>query len=237
MSKDNRLPSDDVMRLYALKEIENKKVARACANCTKYDKGNGKCTITKKMMSSYMTCPSHEYETEQIANVALNDLKNQQLEADKFENLLALAITTANTTTCFLEDLESRLKKMYKAECDKGNRKLLRRDLDMTESMENAFKDIQMFLEKIDQRYRFYVQPYLMKWFSSNGQINASQMDGHLNNSMEFGRLLMMFTRKCIGNEANCKAVFGLLDYMTNDYPYALDEKDAEHYKLKGFNE
>ena len=233
----NQLPSQDALKLFALKEMETRKVARACANCVRWDKAEKRCSKTGKLIDPFMVCLSHEFKTEHIANAALNDLKRQQTESDKFENLLALAITTANTTTCFLADLESRIKRIYKNEVCKENRKLLRKDLDMTESMKKAFKDIEDFMEKIDQRYRFYVQPYLMKWFSSEGKFNEHQSDGHLNNSMEFGRLLMLFTMKCIGNKENCDAVFNLLGSMQNDFNYALTEKDAEHYKLKGFDE
>ena len=35
--------------------------------------------------------------------------------------------------------------------------------------------------------------------------------DGHLNNSMEFCRLLMDFVIGCIGNKENCDKVFTML--------------------------
>lgn len=229
--------SEDVVRLQAIKQSKEKDVIKMCTNCVKWDKGCKKCSRTGTHTESYMFCPYHEFEIDNIVRIAMNDLKRQQCESDKVENLLALAITTANTTTCFLEDLESRIRKVYNAEKDKDNRKLLRKDLDMAETMEKAFKDIDGLLEKINQRYRFYIEPYIMKWFSSEGKFNAKQADGHLNNSMEFGRLLMMFTMKCIGNEKNCNAVFGLLDSMTNETEYALTPKDAEHYKLRGYDD
>lgn len=229
--------SEDVVRLQAIEQSKEKDVIKMCTNCVKWDKGCKKCFRTGTHTESYMFCPYHEFEIDNIVRIAMNDLKRQQCESDKVENLLALAITTANTTTCFLEDLESRIRKVYNAEKDKNNRKLLRKDLDMAETMEKAFKDIDGLLEKINQRYRFYIEPYIMKWFSSEGKFNAKQADGHLNNSMEFGRLLMMFTMKCIGNEKNCNAVFGLLDSMTNDADYALTPKDAEHYKLRGYDD
>lgn len=230
--------SEDAVRLQAIEQSKDRNVIKMCSNCCKWDKSLKKCSRTKTHTESYMFCPEHEFEIDQVVRVAMNDLKRQQLESDKVENLLALAITTANTTTCFIEDLESRIKKVYNAEKDKNNRKLLRKDLDMCDTMKKAFKDIDGLLEKISQRYRFYIEPYIMKWFSSDGQFNAKQADGHLNNSMEFGRLLMLFTMKCIGNEKNCDAVFGLLHSMQNEaFNYALTEKDAEHYKLKGYED
>jgi hypothetical protein len=233
----NKIPSQEAMQMLALKEFETRKIARACANCWKWEKANTRCSVSKKTMPAYMTCLSHEFDTEHIANVAIDSLKKQQAESDKFENLLALAITTANTTTCFLEDLETRIKKIYKNECNKENRKLLRKDMGMTDDMKKAFADIQDFLDKIERRYRFYVQPYIMKWFTKEGKFNEEQSDAHLNNAMEFGRLLMMFTMKCIGNKENCDAVFNLLASMENDNDYALNENDAAHYKLKGYDD
>lgn len=229
--------SEDAVRLQAIEESKDKSIVKMCSNCVKFDRANSRCLNVNKHTESYMFCPAHEFEIDRIVKVAMNDLKRQQTEADKIENLLALAITTANTTTCFLEDLESRIKKVYNSECSKENRKLLRRDIDMSSTMKKAFKDIESLMEKISQRYRFYVEPYIMKWFSSEGKFNAHQADGHLNNSMEFGRLLMLFTMKCIGNKKNCDAVFNLLGSMQNDFNYALTEKDAEHYKLRGFDE
>ena len=233
----NKIPSQEAMQMLALKEFETRKIARACANCCKWEKANTRCSVSKKTMPAYMTCLSHEFETEHIANVAIDSLKKQQAESDKFENLLALAITTANTTTCFLEDLETRIKKIYATECNKENRKLLRKDMEMTDDMKKAFADIQDFLDKIERRYRFYIQPYIMKWFTKDGKFSGENADAHLNNAMEFGRLLMMFTMKCIGNKDNCDAVFNLLASMENDPDYALNEKDAEHYKLRGYDD
>ena len=234
MGKENK-PSKEVMQMYALKEYESRNVARACHNCVRWDRGSQKCTVSKKMTSSFMFCPSHEFETERIANAALESLDKQQKQADKVENLLALAITTANTTTCFLADLEKRIRQIYNHENNKQMRTQLRKEMDMSDTMKKAFVDIEKLLEKVDQRYRFYVQPYLMKWFTVDGKFDEHQADGHLNNAMEFARLLMKFTMKCIGNGKNCDAVFALLDSMTNDYDYALDDNDAEHYRLKGY--
>ena len=236
-TNDNKIPSQEAMQMLALKEFETRKIARACANCCKWEKANTRCSVSKKTMPAYMTCLAHEFESEHIANAVIDSLKTQQKESDKIENLLALALTTANTTTCFLEDLEVRIKRIYANECNKENRKLLRKDLDMTSTMQKAFADIQDFLDKIERRYRFYVQPYITKWFTKDGKFSSEDADAQLNNAMEFGKLLMMFTMKCIGNKGNYDAVLNLLASMENDNDYALDEKDAAHYKLKGYDD
>ena len=161
-------------------------------------------------------------------------LKAEQTECEKIENLLALAITCANLTTCLIEDFERRTRKLYDREKEKRTKQLLRKDLTMGEDMDKAMKAIEEHLRKIDQQYRFYIQPRIDYMFTGKDKkYNVEKSDQHLNNSLEFGRLFINFTRKCIGNGANSDKVFALLDSLENDNPYGLTEADAEHYRLK----
>lgn len=180
-----------------------------------------------------MYCPSHEFKTEKLERDTMEYLKAEQIECEKIENLLALAITCANLTTCLIEDFERRTRKLYDREKEKRTKQLLRKDLTMGEEIDKAMKSIEEFLRKIDQQYRFYVQPRIDWMFTKNGKYDVKLSDGHLNNSLEFGRLFINFTRKCIGNGANSDKVFALLDSLENDNPYGLTEADAEHYRLK----
>ena len=228
--------TQEAAEMYALKVCDVKKVARACANCVRWDAKETKCGDSGKLTPAYMVCRTHEFRTEQIANAAIEFLEKQQKEADKIENLLALALTAANTTTCFIEDLETRVRRLYDSEKDKDIRRLLRKDLDMADSMKKAFADIEEFLVKIERRYRFYVLPHVMRIFTKGGKFDGELSDGHLNNAMEFGRLLMLYTMKCLDNKENDDAVFAMLHSLENNSDYALTEKDAEHYRLKGYN-
>ena len=229
--------TQEAAEMYALKICDVKNVARACANCVRWDAKETRCGDSGKLMPAYMVCRAHEFKTERIAKLALEFLEKQQIEADKIENILALALTAANTTTCFIEDLETRVRSLYNAEKDKDIRRLLRKDLDMADSMKKAFADIEEFLVKIERRYRFYIQPHVMRIFTKGGKFNEELSDGHLNNAMEFGRLLMLYTIKCIGNKENDDAVFSMLHSLKNDSGYALTEKDAEHYRLRGYGD
>ena len=242
---DDKLTREQVKKL-TIVQMEERRVPRMCANCSKWMRGETICTVRGNRTAAFMTCGSHEYEVENLVNKSMKILEEQQLEADKVGNLLALAITTANTTTLFLADLERRIKKIRSGETEKESRNLLKKDLNLAEDMKGAFVRIQDILgemqevmqeklAKIDREYEYHVQPYIDRVFRSKGKIDADRSDGHLNNSFEFGRLLVKFTKKAIYNEENENAIFDFIDSLHNDYDYALDEKDAEHYRLKGY--
>jgi hypothetical protein len=181
-----------------------------------------------------MTCGDHEFKTEKLEREAKEYLKAEQIECDKIENLLALAITASNLTTCYVEDVETRTRKFYKMEKEKRNKQLLRKDITMAEDIDKAMKAITELLRKIDQQYRFYVQPHIDRaLMGRDKQFDVRKLDSHLNNSLEFGRLLIKFTKKCLYNEDNSNKVFAFLDSLVNDVDYALTDDDAQHYKLK----
>lgn len=181
-----------------------------------------------------MFCPSHEFKTEKLERDTTEYLKAEKLECEKIENLLALSITCANLTTCFIEDFESRTRKLYDRETEKRTKQLLRKDLTMGEEIDHAMEKIEEYLHKIDQQYRFYIQPRIDYMFTGKDKkYDVEKSDQHLNNSLEFGRLFISFTRKCIGNQENSDKVFDLLDSLVNDTPYGLTDSDAEHYRLR----
>lgn len=228
------LPSQETVKTEILKELDNRNVPRMCSNCVTWDRATSRCNDTMKLTHSFMFCPKHMFKTEKLEREAMEYMKAESEECGKIENLLALAITSANVTSCFIEDFENRTKKLHKMEKDKRARCLLRKDLDMGDELEKGMEDIKTFLEKIDQRFRFYIQPHIDRMFTEKGKgYNVEKSDGHLNNSLELGRLLVKFVQKCIGNQSNSDKVFDLLDSLTNDTPYALTDKDAARYKLK----
>lgn len=232
------LPSKEKVKSEILKELDQRDVPRMCSNCVTWNRANSRCPKHNNMITqSFMTCPGHEFKTEKLEREAMEYLKDEAVECEKIENLLALAITCANLTTCLLEDFENRTKRLHVKETDRRTKLLLRKDLTMGETMIKAFKTIDDLLHKVDSQYRFYVQPEIDRMLTGKDKkCNVEKYDQHLNNSLEFGRLFIQFTRKCIGNKENRDKVFDLLDNMVNDQPYGLTEQDAEHYRLKGFN-
>ena len=216
--------------------MERMNVARACENCCLWNPRESKCTRTNSITMKFMFCPSHEFETESIARKAQRDLEEQLEESKKIEALLALSATTACSTTCFIEDMERKMKRFYKAEKDKRTKSLLKKDLDMAEQMDKAFEQIEYHLKEIEKQYNFYVQPWIDKLFSENGKLAVDKSDAHLNNSFEICRLLGKFVKACIGHKENYDAVFELLDKLENPAPYPLTDKDFDHYKLQDYN-
>lgn len=228
------IPSREDIKAEILKEFDIRNVPRMCGNCARWNRASSRCGDTGKITRDFMFCPTHEFKTEKLERDTQEYLKAEKLECEKIENLLALAITCSNLTTCFVEDFETRTRKLYDREKEKRTRLLLRKDLTMGEEIDKAMKAIEEHLRKIDQQYRFYVQPRIDYMFTGKDKkYDAEKADSHLSNSLEFGRLIVNFTRKCIGNAANSDKVFDLLDSLENDSPYGLTDSDAEHYRLK----
>lgn len=233
-----RLPSKETIKREIDRELEERNVPRMCSNCVTWDRACSRCPKNNNMIThSFMVCDKHEFKTEKLERESMEYLREEALECEKIENLLALAITCANLTTCILEDFENRTKKLHVKETDRRTKLLLRKDLTMGETMIKAFKTIDGLLHKVDSQFRFYVQPEIYRMLNGKDkQCNVEKYDQMLNNSLEFGRLFIQFTRKCIGNSENRDSVFSLLDSLQNDHPYGLDDKDIEHYRLKDFN-
>ena len=242
-----KIPTDEQIRKEIRDTIAANPGLRQCINCIHYDRVCSECDINHMKMYPYVAgCGGRHYETaeELLLRKAKEELTAQALECDKIENLLALAVTTSHSATCFLADLEKRIKGLRKKESDPQHKHNLKKDLDLVESMQNGMSLIngqltkmsdamQGNLDKIDSYYRWYIEPHILHMFSENGKLDYTKSDGHLNNSMEFCRLLVMFVKKCICNKENSDKVFALLDSLTNDTPYALTDKDAEHYRLR----
>lgn len=228
------LPSKETIKTEVLKELDKKDVPRMCSNCVLWDRASSRCSVIDKLTQSFMTCPNHEFKTEKFERETLEYLQAEKLECEKIENLLALAITCSNLTTCLIEDFEMRTRKLYDREKEKRTRQLLRKDLTMGEDIDKAMKAIEEHLRKIDQQYRFYIQPRIDYMFTGKDKkYDVEKSDQHLNNSLEFGRLFLYFTIKCIDNKENCDKVFELLESMQNDAHYGLTMQDAEHYRLR----
>lgn len=223
---------------------------KECGNCARCNLFLNKCE--KKDIKVYahlpaQRCPDYITNMELLVRETMNRLRAQVIECDKIENLLALSVTIANSTTCFLADLEKRMKKFRKETDSDECKREMKKDLDMAEQMNGGMKLIekelnamtktmQMHLNKVDNYYQWYIEPHLTRMFTTDGVLNESKTDGHLNNSMEFCRLIIDFVIGCIGNKENCDKVFGMLRKLENDQPYALTHEDADHYKLKGYN-
>lgn len=243
------IPTDETIKDQIVGMMEKHPEYKECANCAHFNRMFNTCEVSGVKTYPHLPaqrCIHYATALELLLNETRGKLEEQALECEKIENLLALAVTTANSTTCFLADLEKRMASFRKKETDEKMRRELKKDLDMTEQMKGAMKMIEKelhdmsrvmekHLAKADNYYQWYIQPHLSRMFTEDGKFSEFKTDGHLNNSMEFCRLIMDFVIGCIGNKDNCDKVFSLLRELKNDHPYGLTHKDADHYKLKGY--
>jgi hypothetical protein len=245
-----KLPTDDKIKEEIVGMLSKHPEYKECANCFHYDPIEGICKQSGRQTFPHLPaqqCRHYVTAMELLMKETRTKLEEQKTECEKIENLLAIAVTTANSTTCFLADLEKRMSTFRKKETDDNIRRELKKDLDMVDQMKNAMKnieaelnamseDMEKHLAKADNYYQWYIQPHLSRMFSEDGKFNELKTDGHLNNSMEFCRLIMDFVIGCVGNGENSEKVFKMLRELKNEQPYGLTHKDADHYKLKGYN-
>lgn len=244
------LPKDETIAAQIQAAIDNDSKLKQCIMCRHYDRASGFCEETRMKMMPYVRgCNGKYFETamEFLVYRTKQELRNEATECDKMDNMFALAITTANSTSCFFTRLHKMIKDLRKKEYNPTNKRLLYKDLETVEEMQKGVKMIReklsslyetmdVGLEEVDGLYRMYVEPQLTKLFTTKGKYDVKQSDGHLNNSLGFCELLAKFTIVCINNEENWNKVFGLLDSLTNPHPYGLTKKDAESFRMKGYD-
>lgn len=220
---------------------------KQCICCMHYNKASGECDKTRMKMLPYIRgCNGKFFETamEFLVNRTKNELRQEAAECDKMDNMFALAITTANSTSCFFTRLHKMIKDLRNKEDNSNNRRLLYKDMESVEDMQKGIDKIrgklsELYeimddkLEEIDRLYRIYVEPQTTKLFTTKGKFDIKQADNHLNNAMDICEILIKYTKGCICNEKNYNAVFSMLESLENDYPYALTHKDAESFRLK----
>ena len=245
------VPTEKELNKNAKEMLDKHPEYKVCGNCAHRDPHRGICEVSGMMAFENIPaalCRHYITNYERIVREAKQNLSNDKLELDKIDNLLALSITTANSTTCFLADLERRVKNVRKKTVEAEARTYLRKDLDMAEEMTKGMRmienelqemkrEIQERLEKIDNYYQWYVQSHLNRFFSKDGVFDKFKTDGHLNNAMDFCKILVEFAIGCVGNEDNYNYVFKMLrELKNNDDEYALTHEDADRYNLKGVN-
>lgn len=248
---ENNMPTDETLAMQIQAAIEQDSKLKQCIMCRHYDKASGYCDQTRMKMMPYVRgCNGKFFETnmEFLVNRTKKELQEQALQCEKMENMLAISITTANSTSCFFTRLHKMVKELRAKENDKERKRLLYKDLEMVEGMQTGMKLIDEklaalyeimdnYLEDVDRLYRMYVEPQTNRMFTRGGKFDSKQSDGHLNNAFEICRLIVEFIIGCIGNLANCNKVFGMLRSLVNHHPYGLTHKDADSFKLKGFEE
>lgn len=235
------IPSKEQIREELHRTLEANPTLKKCANCIHYNPVTGFCDEIKKAFPAYMYgCRFHITAEEKLIEIAHEELKTQARECEKIEFLLAMALTAANTTTLFVEDFERRVKAVHNKEKERTARGHLKKDLDLADQMKGAFKKIYGHLEKIEQQYRFYIQPHLDKVFTKEGVYNAEGHDQFQSDAGEFATFLLEMARVAHHNADNANRVYELMRSMRNENAggenntFCLDDKDIGHYRLKG---
>lgn len=240
MSKNN-IPSDEKIRKELHQAFTDDPKLKCCANCTHYCNVRGYCSKLEKVFPSYMYgCRHYITAEEMLIARARAELTAQARECEKIEFLLAMGLTIAGTTSLIIEDFDRRVRRLYEKEKSREATKLLKKDLDMSEQMRRAFKNIKDYQKKIEAQFRFYIQPHLDKIFNKEGiGYNAEGYDQYLADSGEFATFLLEMARVAHHNRDNMDEIYDRMRQMRNNNPssedntFCLDDKDIEHYRLK----
>lgn len=256
------IPTDEQILAEIRDTIKANPKFKQCINCVHYDRYTAICSQSKRTMYPYLPgCNLYKTAEEMLIKKAKEELIAQARECEKIEFLLAMALTSANMTTLFIEDFERRVKAIYKREKEKGSRSNLRKDLDLAEQMKGAFHQIQKFLEtmrdmyfdsvvnyadgieknleKIEQQYRHYIQTHVDKIFKKDGNYNVTFHDQFHADAGEFATFLLEMARVSHHNKDNADELYQRMRQMRNynpteeDNTFCLDDDDIKHYRLK----
>lgn len=229
-----QIPSDKEIEALALQMLEDKQDApKMCSNCTNWIDTAAYCPINKKMTMAYMTCSHHRTKLDEVIRIAKNSLMRHEVENKKIELILSAAWSCANMTMVLMADAERRVKAQRDVETDSRDRNLLKKDLDMCQTVEKAYDKITELIRKIEQQFDFYVQPYYNKVFSKDGKYDVENLDKFSSDTGEFIELLLEYIRVAYKNTDNMEAVHSFLHSLKNDQYYPLEENDIKHYRLK----
>lgn len=235
------IPTDEQIKAELHSAMQNDPKLKCCANCVHYNLVNGFCDQLNKNFPKIMYgCKLFITAEEKLIAKARERLIEQARECEKIEFLLAMSLTSAGMTSLFIEDFERRVKVVYKEETDKQTRSHLRKDLDLADQMRKAMKNIDGFLVKIEQQYRFYIQSHLDKIFKKEGvPYNVEAHDQFLSDSGVFASFMLELSRVAHHNKDNMDDIYDFMKKLKNynasgaDNRFCLDDKDIEHYRIK----
>lgn len=137
------IPTEEQIRKELHDTLDKDPKLKCCSNCVYYSLVAGYCSKIDKTFPKYMYgCKHYITAEEKLIAKAREELKAQARECEKIEFLLAMALTSANMTTLFIEDFERRVKAVHNREKERTTRGHLRKDLDLADQMKKAMKGI-----------------------------------------------------------------------------------------------
>lgn len=237
------LPSEEQLLKEIRETLQANPQFRKCINCAHFNGVTHECEKMHRRMLPYVPgCNLYVTNEEMLLKETVKSLNEQARECEKIEFVLAMALTSANMTTLFIEDFERRVKGAYKKEKAKAQARkekaLLKKDLDLAEQMKGGFKNIKVSLEKVkdsyaeilgqyvsliekdlakmESVYRHYIQSHVDKIFKKGDSYNTEASDNFHSDAGEFATLLLEFARASHHNKENMDAIFGMLHSMQN---------------------
>lgn len=238
-----RIPTREELRAQVKEMMRTNPNYRQCINCMNYDTATSICLPKGiKVFPRVPACNQHELTMERIITEATQNLYTSSTitEDDKIEHMLSLGLTTINAGTLFLQDAESRTRKIFKACKNKEDRRGLRKDLDMFEQLIPAAKkmaesieeikktieshmsatmeEIEEHLEDVEVQYRQYFQSHLNRIFKKDGKYDGEQDAQFLSSSGTFCQTILD-RMKVVYEEAGEK------------FPF--NDNDMRRYKIK----
>ena len=260
-----KIPTDEQLLNEIRQTICENPKFKQCINCANFGKVTSDCYILNQKVYPYtLYCAGKHYVTaeEHLLGMAKRELMQQARECEKIEFLLAMAITSANMTTLFIEDFENRVKAAYKREKGKDTGRLIKKNLDLAEQMDGALDKIGKHLKtmwrkyesalaqylsgikdalaKTEQQYRIYIQSHVDKLFTKEGKYNGEAYDQFQADAGEFAMFLLELARVARRNKDNADKVYEYMYTLSNtntasgeESTFCLDEKDVRRYRMK----
>lgn len=238
-----RIPTREELRVQVRQMMKVNPHYRQCLNCLNYDQVTSICLPRGiKVFPRVPGCNLHELAEERIISDAVKTLYESpaNIEDDKIETKLSLGLTTINAGTLFLEDADASIRKIYKACKDRDEKRGLRKDLDLFESLIPAAKkmaesvsaieesyvthmkafaeEAEKHLSDVETQYRQYFQSHLNSLFKKDGKYEADNDFLFLSSAGTF----------CLTILEKLKA---LMEAEGEKFPF--NERDLKRYKIR----
>lgn len=228
------IPTDrEIEELIRQQYAKRDNAPKCCGNCANWIREASYCPINRKQSPAFMTCNYHKAEVKNLIEITKRFLLEDATENKKIEYLTSTALAFADMTMKVMADVESRVKKQREKETDPRIKSLLKKDLDMCEKVEEAYKTIAEKIHEIEQQFEWYVQPYFNMAFKKDGKFDEENHTKFHSDTGEFIINNLEYQRVCFLNEDNVRAIREFTASLHNDQYFPLNDKDINHYNVE----
>lgn len=228
------IPTDkEIEELIQQQYAKKNDAPKCCGNCAEWIREASYCPINRKQSPAFMTCQHHKSEVKNLIELTKRFLLEDATENKKIEYLLSTALAFADMTMKVIADVESRVKKQRDKEPDPRVKSFLKKDLDMCDSIEDAYGVIKDKIHEIEQQFEWYVQPYFTMAFKKEGKFDEENHTKFHSDTGEFIINNLEYQQCCFLNEDNVKAIREFYATLKNDQYFPLTKKDIYHYNVE----